>query len=249
MEQLPLMAVAARMFGILVGLPLGESLQMTPRLFIAALWGAALVPEHGWYLTLPPARCGSEFLIGLVLAMPLRFLIESAAMFGELLDTARGQTIASITDPLNGQQVSDLTTIVRVGVTTFAVYLGAFDHLISLARGSYGMIPYGGPVFDHEALMGLTRGGVVVMEASILLSSTWLVGYLLCDLVCALLSKVLQGLSFSSTGALVKLALTVALMINLLRDSSGWADVVHSAVFPPLPAGHGAPKTGGEGVR
>ena len=249
MEQLPLLAVAARLFGMLVGLPLGESLQMTPRLFIAALWGAALVPEDAWFYSISPTRCGSEFLIGLLLAMPLRFLIESAAMFGELLDTARGQTIASITDPLNGQQVSDLTTIVRVGVTTFAVYLGAFDNLIALARGSYAMVPYGGPSLDPAALVGLMRGGVAVMEASILLSSTWLVGYLLSDLVCALLSKVLQGLSFSTTGALLKLVLTVALMINLLRDNSGWADLVHSTVFSPGLLAPEASKIGGSGVR
>jgi flagellar biosynthesis protein FliR len=231
MEHLPLVAVAARIFGLFVGLPLGDSLQTIPRLFIAAIWGAALAPEDSWLEPISPIRCGVEFLIGLLAAMPLRFLIESGAMFGELLDTARGQTIASITDPLNGQQVSDLTTIVRVGVTTFAVFLGAFEHLLSLLRRSYVMLPFGTSFLDSAALAGIMRGGVQVMEASVLLSSTWLVGYLLCDLVCALLSKALQGLSFSTTGAVMKLIITVMLLINLLRDTSGWGRVVNGAVF------------------
>lgn len=231
MDCLPLVAIAARIFGLFVGLPLGESLQTLPRLFIAALWGAALVPEASWLEPISPARCGIEFLIGLLVAMPLRFLIESGAMFGELLDTARGQTISSITDPLNGQQVSDLTTVVRVGVTTFAVMLGAFEHLVSVVRGSYVMIPYGSNSLDAPALMGIMRGGVQVMEASVLLSSTWLVGYLLCDLVCALFSKAFQGMSFSTTGALMKLVLTVMLLINLLRDTSDWGKLVNAAVF------------------
>ncbi len=249
MEHLPLMAIAARIFGLFVGLPLGESLQTVPRLFIAVLWGAALIPEDSWVVPISPARCGVEFLIGLLVAMPLRFLIESGAMFGELLDTARGQTISSITDPLNGQQVSDLTTIVRVGVTTFAVMLGAFEHLVSVVRSSYVMVPYGSSSLDAEALMGIMRGGVEVMEASVLLSSTWLVGYLLCDLVCALLSKVLQGMSFSTTGALMKLVLTVMLLVNLLRDTSGWGTLVHGAVFAQPFATSEDPQGGGRGGR
>lgn len=231
MEHLPLVAIAARIFGLFVGLPLGDSLQTLPRLFIAAIWGAALAPDDAWVVPISPVRCGIEFLIGLLTAMPLRFLIESGAMFGELLDTARGQTIASITDPLNGQQVSDLTTIARVGVTTLAVILGAFEHLVSVVRSSYVMLPYGTGLLDPPALAGIMLGGVQVMQASVLLSSTWLVGYLLCDLVCALLSKVLQGLSFSTTGALMKLILTVMLLSNLMRDTSGWGPVVSAAVF------------------
>jgi flagellar biosynthesis protein FliR len=127
--------------------------------------------------------------------------------------------------------------------------LGAFDHLVSVVRSSYVMIPYGGSSLDAAALMGIMRGGVQVMEASVLLSSTWLVGYLLCDLVCALLSKALQGLSFSTTGALMKLALTVMLLINLLRDSSGWGGVVNGAVFAqPFGTSQGS-QSGGQGGR
>jgi flagellar biosynthesis protein FliR len=231
MEHLPLVAIAARIFGLFVGLPLGDSLQILPRLFIAAVWGAALVPEYSWFEPISPVRLGLEFLIGILTSMPLRFLIESAAMFGEILDMARGQTIASITDPLNGQQVSDLTTIARVGVTTFAVILGAFEHIVSVVRSSYVMLPYGTSLLNPPALAGIMQGGIQVMQASLLLSSTWLVGYLLCDLVCALLSKVLQGLSFSTMGALMKLILTVMLLINLLRDTSGWGHVLSAAVF------------------
>jgi flagellar biosynthesis protein FliR len=145
--------------------------------------------------------------------------------------------------------VSDLTTIVRVGVTTFAVYLGAFEHLLSVVRSSYVMLPYGSSFVNPVALAGIMRGGLQVMEASVLLSSTWLVGYLLCDLVCALLSKVLQGLSFSTTGAVMKLILTIMLLINLLRDTSGWGRVVSGAVFAQPFRGEIDSQNGGYGER
>lgn len=249
MEQLPLVAAAARTFGIMVGLPFGDSLQMTSRLFVATLWGAALVPQYEWFVSVSPVKCGCEFLIGLLLAMPLRLLIESAAMFGELLDTGRGQTLSSIVDPLNGQQVSDLTTVMRVGVAALAVYLGALEHLVALARDSYVMLPFGGTSLDLAHLMSVMRVGISIIETSVLLSSAWLIGYLLCDLVCALLSKVLQGVSFSTTGALAKLVITGALLLNLLRDTSGWGELVQRATFTPSLWGPSSQKMGGGGVR
>ncbi len=247
MNTIPLAALAARMFGILVGIPVGEALQIVPRLFIAVLWGAALIPEGNWMVPVSLLRCVSEFLIGLVVAMPLRFLIESGAMFGELLDAARGQTVASLLDPLNGQQTSDLSTVVRVGVTAMAVYLGAFDHLVSIVKGSYEFVPFGLSPNSGLVVMNVLRGGVEIMQASILLGSTWFVGYLLCDLVSAMCSRVLQGLSFSNTAAALKLVLTVLLLINLLRDPSGWRDWVKGTVFAQPFEDQGAEKSGNVG--
>lgn len=229
-----IIAYSARIFGILVCLPLGDTLQSLPRLFIALCFGLALSQQHSslvehlmWY------HVPTEFIIGAVLAMPIRVLAESADMLGELLDTARGQTIGSINDPLNGTHASDMASLFRLGAVALVIHLGGIEHTIGAVRASYTYLPVGLLTTGEEVLPSVFTSCIEITSNVVALSSVWLVAYLISDLACALLARVSQGLSFTSTSTLLKMVVTFLLLMNLLGNSGELAPLARWAAWSP----------------
>jgi len=217
-EFLNISATSARIFGLFVGLPLGDALQTLPRLFISVLLALALgdsckVSEYSSLLFLIP-----EFITGLIIAAPVRFLTESAEMFGELLDTARGQTIGSIVDPLNQQQSSDMAAFSRLVVLILSIQLGLLDRAVIAAAESYKVLQAGALFSSKMDLMSVALSGVSVVGIALRFSAVWLVAYLLTDIASALLAKVSHGLNFTTTATLLKMVFTFLLLLNLLSD-------------------------------
>jgi flagellar biosynthesis protein FliR len=241
-------AVSARIFGVLVCLPFGDALQSLPRLFLAVCFGVALSSHielsatPAWHTPL------TEFLVGLLLATPIRMFAEAAEMLGELLDTARGQTIGSVVDPLNGQQVSDMASLLRIGATVLVIQVGGFERMLEAVRSSYSYLPLVPPVIPEDFLHSIVTSGLRVVIDGCSLSSVWLLVYLLSDIAAALLSKMMHGVSFVSTASLVKLVMTLVLLVNLLmhpsqvskiavRASAGVPQVVSAASLNLRPQG------------
>jgi flagellar biosynthesis protein FliR len=226
--------ITARTFGLLISLPTGDALQTLPRLFIAVCFAAALAPSlaipdtFSWYRLIP------EFLIGLLIAAPIRFLAEAGEMFGEVIDTARGQTIGSVMDPLNGQQVSDMATLTKLAVTVLAIQLGGFDLCVAALRQSYDFFPLGGLQVGDQFLMAILHSGIGIVSAALAFSSVWLLAYLITDLSAALFTKVCQGLCFSTTANMVKMILTFVLLINLLMQPKDLVNLIKRELNPAL---------------
>jgi flagellar biosynthesis protein FliR len=229
-EFLNISAASARIFGLFVGLPLGDALQTLPRLFISVLLALALgdsckVSEYSSLLFLIP-----EFITGLIIAAPVRFLTESAEMFGELLDTARGQTIGSIIDPLNQQQSSDMAAFSRLVVITLSIQLGLFDRAMASVAESYHVLPAGGLFSSRVDLFSFVAGGVSVVGIAIRFSAVWLVAYLITDIISALLAKVSHGMNFTTTATLVKMVITFLLLLNLVSDPAELIKIIDAQI-------------------
>jgi flagellar biosynthesis protein FliR len=211
-------SVAARIFGVLVLLPFGDALNTVPRLFIAFLLAIALGPIDTEVLQWSAISFVSDFIIGLLIASPIRILTESAEMFGELIDTARGQTIGSIVDPLNGQQSSDMAAFSRLAVVNLAVYLGALDRGVTAVAESYKLLPSGSLLASRLSLIELAVNGASMVGVALRFSSVWMVAYLITDIATALLAKVSSGQNFTSGGTVLKMTLTFVLLLNLLEN-------------------------------
>ena len=219
-DVLGIAGIAARTFGMLVSLPTGDGLQTLPRLFIAVCFACALAPAIPMVSEISVYRLAPEFLIGLLIAAPLRFLAEASEMFGELIDTARGQTIGSVVDPLNGQQGSDMATIMRLAMVVLAIHLGAFDRCVEAVKGSYVVLPLGGPLIYESILSSVLKQGVAIISVALSFSSVWLVAYLVTDIATGVMAKVAQGLQFTSTATVIKMILTFILFMNLCANPS-----------------------------
>ncbi len=217
-DVLGIAGITARTFGMLISLPTGDGLQMLPRLLVAVCFACALAPAIPVNSEFSLVRLGPEFLIGVLLAAPLRFLAEAGEMFGELIDTARGQTIGSVVDPLNGQQASDMASITRLAIVVLAIHLGAIDGSLEALRVSYVALPLGGPLLYESSLTAILRQGVATVGVAVSCCSVWLVAYLVIDIAAGITAKVTQGLQFTSAASIVKMFVTFALFMNLLAN-------------------------------
>jgi flagellar biosynthesis protein FliR len=213
----------ARCLGVTTMLPLGESLQVFPRLLLTVGLAAALLPvvQGTGMEPLTPLLFLAEFIVGVLVASPVRVAVESAEMFGELLDTTRGQTIGSIQDPMGGQVTSDLAAVARIVTLIAAVHFGALEALALGVASSYGAFPCGGVLTSssNNAPSEIFWFLISVVAGSLNLAALWAVALVTVDLTCVVASRVSQGLSFSSTGALTKMVVTFFLLLLLVHDA------------------------------
>jgi len=215
-----LCACSARCFGLIVSLPLGEMIQSLPRLLLAVGLGWLVMPGAiESHADLSPVACLWEFGVGLVLGAPLRFIVDIGEMFGELIDTARGQTISSLMDPLNAQSSSDLAVVCRTAVAAIALHVGALDALVRGVAHSFGVIPVGAPFEGVSGVEGLLRWGLSVLSISLRLMALWLAAFLLTDITTGLASRLLKGVQFSLVAGIAKTLLTCIFLTALVTGA------------------------------
>ncbi len=215
-----LCACSARCFGLIISLPLGEMIQSLPRLLLAVGLGWIVMPEMTTqHLQLSPIVCLWEFGVGVVLGAPLRFVVDIGEMFGELVDTARGQTISSLMDPLNSQASSDLAVVCRTAVAAIALHVGALDALVRAVADSFRVLPVGAPFEGVTGAEGLLRWGVSVLSISLRVTVLWFAAFLLTDITTGLASRLMKGVQFSLVGGMVKTLLTGILLTALVTGA------------------------------
>lgn len=221
MEIMALAVVSARMFGVLIGLPISDALQFVPRLCIALVFGATMVTERCSFAGFLPLVCVSEFLIGFLIAVPTRCFVEVAASLGELIDVSRGAMQGAILDPLNGALNSDLASIFRIGATVMALYFGALEASFVLVRESFEIVKPG--TFGFAGELGGTQlnRSFALMELVLGLGGCWMIAFLMVDLFVAILAKFSFGLSFVAVAGIMKLIVTALLLFWVLGTNVG----------------------------
>ena len=211
-------AVALRCFGCLVSLPLGEALSSFPRFLLAVGLSLLIFPRDGVGVGLPLWSPLTEFVIGFALGAPLRFVADVSEMVGELIDTARGQTISAVLDPLHGHGSSDMAVLAKNASVVVALMCGALEVVVGALARSIEEIPLGSPAHDPSLMRGLARSGAFLLTEGMRLCAVWLGAFLLIDVACAFLSRVVSGLAFTQTAALLKMFALFLLLIALLTE-------------------------------
>lgn len=211
-------ACSFRCFGFILSLPFGEALNTFSRFLLAVGLGVALVPLASGSVDLSPLSLVVEFAIGCALGAPLRFLADVSEMVGELIDTARGQTISSVIDPLHGQGTSDLAVIMKNGAVVLALSLGALEVSLGGLTRSFQAIPLGAIFSDASFARGLTRSLSFLLIEGLRVCAVWMGAFLMIDLCCALAARLLSGLSFAQSAAILKMLATFILLMVVLRE-------------------------------
>lgn len=211
-------AVALRCFGCLVSLPLGEAITSFPRFLLAVGLSLIIFPSEGVGEGLPPWSLLTEFVIGFVLGAPLRFVADVSEMVGELIDTARGQTISAVLDPLHGHGSSDMAVLAKNASVVVALMCGALEVVVGALARSIEEIPLGSPAYAPSLMHGLARSGTFLLTEGMRLCAVWLGAFLVIDVACAFLSRVVSGLAFTQTAALIKMLVLFLLLIALLSE-------------------------------
>jgi type III secretory pathway component EscT len=220
-----LSVVTARCFGALAVLPGGDVLSVVPRLLLAVLLAAVMQQQHpDTGLTLGPAMLLRELGIGAALALPCRFAADIGEMLGELLDTARGQTVSSILDPMQGQAFSDLSAVLRTAFVAAVVHCGGLRAGCVALQRSYAVIPAANSVelTAHgvsEVLLGSLPRILLLGSEALMVTGVWLGAFVLIDVVAGLCARTCQGLSFATLSHLFKF-LALMLMAAVVFDWS-----------------------------
>lgn len=217
-ESLIFAACALRCFGFILSLPFGEALSNVPRFFLAVGLSAALCPVATSSEEVPPLALIFNFAIGFMLGAPLRFVADVSETIGELIDTARGQTISSVIDPLHGQGGSDLAIIAKSGAVVCALSFGALEVSLGGLVRSCQVIPLGVVNIDESFAQGLARSLSFVVIEGFRVCAVWMGAFLLIDVVCAFSSRLLSGLPFTQAGGVVKMVVTFLLVVVLAQE-------------------------------
>ncbi len=217
-DSLVAAALALRCFGCVVSLPIGDALSLFPRFLLAVGFSLFMSPLVSVSAELSPLSLVIEFVIGFVLGAPLRCVAEIAEMVGELIDTARGQTISAILDPLHGQGASDLASLAKSASVVVALTCGGLEAVVLALARSVQVIPLGSPVHDASLLHGVLRSGTFVLLEGMRLCAVWVGAFLLIDIGCSIASRVMSGMTFTQTATLLKMLATFLLLLVVLQD-------------------------------
>jgi len=141
-------------------------------------------------------------------------------MFGELVDTARGQTIGAVTDPLGTGAQSDLANIARISTLVWCLTCGGLESAVRALAESFevfrpgcGFAGIGQALFAGELS---TLGGMAV--SSLNLTLAWCGAYLMIEVLLGLCGQVVTRVGFSTSGHLLKIVITYVLLFMLSSD-------------------------------
>lgn len=226
-------AVACRCFGCLVSLPLGEALSTFPRFLLAVGLSFVICPSIAGESDISALSLLTEFVIGFVLGAPLRFVADISEMIGELLDTARGQTISAVLDPLQGHGGSDLATVAKLSSVVVALMCGALEVVVRALARSVEVVPLGSSAFEPSLLRGVARSVVFLLGEGMRVCAVWVGAFLLIDIICSVLSRVVSGLAFTQTAALLKMLVVLLLLLVFMTEGERVsADRISRVVAP-----------------
>jgi len=187
-----------RALGMLALLPLGAAgLQIVSRLLLAVLLAVLAHSTGGVAGYVGAGGLLAEFLVGILLGLPVALVLEMASMLSEFFDHSRGQTLGSLYEPLTLNPESQLGVLVRSFLWANLVWAGTLDTVIGNYFRSLSDLP--GSAVSLDLLPSLA---VVLAGASLRIAGAafWgclpLLGVLLTiDLLAGLASRLLQHTS------------------------------------------------------
>jgi len=203
-----------RALGFFAAWPVGSGfLGCLNRVLLAAFLTLALSPMPVTCGGLGYLALGLEFVIGFLVALPLALLVSTASMWGELFDTARGQSIGHLYDPWQESAESQMGQLARWFILVYILWIGGAEVLLAnfyLSFDAVSMNFCGGKMVVglgeklFVAVVALLRGLLAVFMPFAILN-------LIVELAGGFLSRVLGQVSLIGEAFSIKSMLGLAL--------------------------------------
>lgn len=160
---------------------------------------------------------GTNFIIGLTIALPFLLLISVAEMVGDLFDAIRGMTMVVFIDPSSQSPLALNALAARWITLALLISSGALVMQIDLLRMSFIWFPASGEVLISYRAFGMQ---LVALISSLFTNALWMcVGFstifLLIEFSAALISKLLK-LSLWSETFTIKTIVSYLVIISVL---------------------------------
>ncbi len=222
-----------RTAGFLAALPVGEKNSgFLPKIFISFLLALALTDYSAASNGLDAWQLPGDFLLGILFGLPLALLVSSAEMFGELVDSGRGQTIGAMYDPINGNSHAVFAILARHYVWIALLIAGTFDQLLTLLALTQSVVPPGGWSFATLSSSAEALSVLIYHYMNSLISFYLIFAsvFFVVDAVLAVASKAVPRLSLFGESFQVKTLCALVLLYSLTKY-----DLVSGLViFPTL---------------
>ena len=188
-----LLLIAIPMLPTVIGLPVVHA--------TAAEW---------WPLTMLVAR---EVVIGALLGFFAAIPFWAIGMAGFMLDTVRGSSMASVLNPMLGEQASVFGILLSQVLTVVFLVSGGFNVLLSALYESYRMLPPAlGFGLHGEFVPFVLRGWRAMWDLCLLFSMPAVAGMLLVDVALGLVNRSAQQLNVFFLAMPIKSAVALFLV-------------------------------------
>lgn len=164
-------------------------------------------------------RIPTEFVFGILLALPAVVYVSAAELLGELYDFARGQSLVAAFDPTLNQSSSSTAQLFRHVCALSLLTAPGIAALISSLTESLTHLPDASTLISHTELLGewslrficlwlqaITR---IALPVSLLFVSI--------DISLGLLAKILPNLNVANEGFFLKSAFGLLILIQAVQ--------------------------------
>lgn len=196
-----------------MGLAMALSLLVLP-----AVWGArAELPESAVAIT---ALIGKEIIVGLTIGFVAALVFEAVRMAGQIIDVARGQSMATAMVPQLPERVSVSADFLYQFAIAIFLIVGGHQLLVAALVRSYVVFPvHEFPTFDVDGFaiaVTLARWTADSFNIAMMMAFPVVASILLADMLLALINKAAPGINVFFLGMPLKALLGVlALLLSL----------------------------------
>lgn len=178
-------------------------------------WSIQTMINTAWwsYVTLIVSELCVGIIIGFCAAIPFWAL----DMAGNLIDTMRGASMASVLNPMLGQQSSLFGILFSQVFSLLFLVSGGFNELIAAIYHSYTTLPPGTSIqFGPDLLSFLARDWQLMYELCLRFSMPALVAILLVDMALGLINRSAPQLNVFFLAMPIKSAFAVLMLVMSL---------------------------------
>lgn len=195
-----------------MGLALGLSILVYPTLWTAGV--AQQLPSDALGIGVLLAK---EVLVGLTLGFVAALVFESVRMAGQMIDNARGQTMANAMAPQLPERISvSADLLYQLAIAVFLATGGHRLFIVALVRSYQAVPPNAMPMLEGEwsaLALYVTRLAADSIVVAVLLAFPVVASVLLADVFLALVNKAAPQINVFFLGMPLKAVLGVAVVM------------------------------------
>ena len=227
------LAVFLRCFGVFALIPLLTQSQSKVIFFTLSLVVAVFVfPENYSTMVVENWSLPFETLIGLSLGFPVALLVSAGSMWGDLFDSARGQSLSSFYDPSSLSLTQPSVKLTTGLVWILVLMLGGVELLIVSIQKSLVSIPPGSLAVTFFTTYGLELIHMCgfIFTGTIIIFLPIAGVFLLTDLSVGFLSKLLPQLMLFSEAFQIKslLGMIIIACVWQLGAEQAFSEIMNS---------------------
>ncbi len=211
--------VFLRTLGMFALIPLELGFQGTLfKISLAAVFALAFSYDLHIATVVSPSSLAFEFFLGMTLSLPFALVISAAKVLGDLFDTARGQSIADMLDPLHGASSSYTGILLQSFSFATLLSVGALDSIVRSLALSLKTLPLSLQAADFTAnALALINFVAASMNAAFFAFLPFALVFFAIEFTCAYLSKLLPRVSLQAESFLLKSWAGIVCLMSLTR--------------------------------